>query len=252
MPSDPRFVNGQVAARREVSPDLWIVRLRSAEKIAFEPGQYVTIGLPGNSRIVERPYSIASSPEEPELEFFLELVPGGELTPQLYSVPVGGEVYLRRLAKGRFLFDGKSGHPNHFMLATVTGIAPFVSMLRHLAAKTGEAQVPRRVVAIQGASLSQELGYHDELSGRARELGWFDYIPTLSRIWLEPGWAGERGRVEDIVRKYLDAFGFTPADTTTYLCGNPNMVETVRGLLRRAGFPKESVREEVFWVAEKE
>ena len=85
--------------------------------------------------MVERPYSVASSPDEPELEFFLELVPGGELTPQLYQVPVGGEVYLRRMAKGRFLYDSKGNHPNHFMVATVTGVAPYVSMVREFVAR---------------------------------------------------------------------------------------------------------------------
>jgi ferredoxin--NADP+ reductase len=59
------------------------------------------------------------------------------------------------------------------------------------------------------------------------------------------------GRVEDLTRKYLDAFGFTRADTTAYVCGNPAMIENVKGVLKRAGFPKESVKEEVYWVAAK-
>src|SRR5919197_455132 len=84
--------------------------------------------------------------------------PEGKFTPKLYEVPVGGEVYLRRAAKGRFLFDEKSGHPNHFMVATVTGIAPFLSMLREFVARAREGErISHRIVVLQGASLSSEL-----------------------------------------------------------------------------------------------
>jgi ferredoxin--NADP+ reductase len=250
--NDPKHVIGRVVTRREISSELWIVRVRPEEKIAFSPGQYVTIGLPGSVRMVERAYSIVSSPTEPELEFFLEMVPGGELTPQLYTVAVGGEVYLRRITKGRFLYDARSGHPNHFMIATVTGIAPYVSMLREMAERAGVGeQVPGRIVVLHAASLPQELGYFDELSDYSREHHWLHYVPTVSRIWETPAWPGERGRAEDVTRMYLGKYGFTPVDTTAYMCGNPQMIENVKGVLRRAGFPKDSVKEEVYWLAQK-
>ncbi len=65
------------------------------------------------------------------------------------------------------------------------------------------------------------------------------------------GLAGEVGRADDLARKYLDSLGFTPAETTAYACGNPNMVENVKGIFQRAGFPKDSIKHEVFWLAEK-
>jgi len=167
-------------------------------------------------------------------------------------VPVGGEGFVRLLAKGRFLFDDKSGHPYHFMVATVTGVAPFVSMLRDFAGRHEEGEwIPYRIALLQAASISCELGYSEELSALARRFPWFHYIPTVSRVGLDPGWVGEKGRVEDVARKYLDALGFAPAATTAYACGNPNMVENVKGIFQRAGFPKDFVKQEVYWVAEK-
>ena len=182
------------------------------------------------------------------LEFFLEPVPHGELTPQLFNVPQGGEVFLRRSAKGRFLLDVASGHRNHFLVATVTGVAPYVSMVRELAERE---TVPYQLAILQAASLSSELGYFEELTALAQAHAWLRYIPTISRTWLDPGWKGEVGRAEDVARKHLDALGFTAADTTAYVCGNPDMIENVKGVLRRAGFQKESLKEEVYWVAEK-
>jgi ferredoxin--NADP+ reductase len=249
---DAKHVGAVVTSRRDISSDLWIVRLRPAEKIAFTPGQYAAVGLPGPERLIERPYSIASSPRQDELEFFLELVRGGHLSQQLYEIPVGGQVQVRRLAKGLFVFDQASGRPNHFMIATVTGVAPFLSMVRELAARHGEGQaVPHRVALLHGASLSRELGYCEELSSLAQRCPWFTYIPTVSRIAEDPAWSAERGRAEDVARKHLDGLGFTPADTTAYACGNPDMIENAKGILERAGFPKEAVKQEVYWVAEK-
>jgi ferredoxin--NADP+ reductase len=249
--TDQKHVTATVVSRRDVSADLWIVRLRPSQPVPFQPGQYLTIGLPGGEKLIERPYSVASSPREPELEFFLELVPGGHLTPHLYDVPIGGEVLIRRAAKGRFLFDSASGRPFHFMISTVTGVAPFLSMLRDLAARHAAGEtVPYRVALLHAAGVSRELGYCEELSEHARLLEWFRYIPTISRVWLDPAWSGELGRAEDVARKYLDSMGFTPTETTAYACGNPNMIENIKGVLQRAGFPKESIKQEVYWLAE--
>ena len=249
---DARHVAAVVVSRREVSPDLWIVRVRPEEKVVFAPGQYATVTLPGPERPIERPYSIASSPGEAELEFFLERLRGGHRSPHLYDVPVGGAVEVGRMAKGRFLFDQASGRRNHFMIATVTGVAPFVSMSRDWAArhKRGEA-VPYRIAVLHAASMSREMGYGEELSGLARRCAWFTYIPTVSRAWADADWTGERGRAEDVTRKHLEGLGFTAASTTAYACGNPDMIENVKGVLERAGFRNEAVMQEVFWVAGK-
>jgi ferredoxin--NADP+ reductase len=250
--SGSKHVRGVVTSRRDISTDLWIVRVRPDERLAFIPGQYVAVGLQDGSRLIERPYSVVSSPRDDELEFFLELVPGGHLTPHLYDVPPGGKVLIRRLAKGRFLFDDKSGHPQHFMVATVTGVAPFVSMLREMTERAEEgAQIPYRVLLLHAASVSRELGYCDELSEYARQYPWFRYVPTVSRPWVDTAWGGELGRAEDVARKYLDNMDLSSAETTAYACGNPNMIENLKGVFQRAGFPKEFVKQEIYWVAEK-
>lgn len=239
-------------SRRDITAELWIVRIRPEERIAFRAGQYITVALPGSDKLIERPYSVVSSPHETELEFFMELVPQGELTPHLYNVPLGGEVFLRRAAKGRFVLDTENGRPNHFLVATVTGVAPYVSMVREMAARAdGGEEIPHRLTVLQAASLSDELGYFEELSALGRKHSWLHYIPTVSRPWLDPAWKGEMGRAEDVARKHLDGLGFSGADTAAYVCGNPDMIENMKGVLKRAGFPKESVKEEVYWVPEK-
>jgi ferredoxin--NADP+ reductase len=243
-----KHVKGIVTERRDVTDGLWIVRVRPEQRIQFVPGQYVTIGLPTEEKLVERPYSVASAPQEPELEFFLEVVPGGKLTPHLYEIPTGGEVYIRPSAKGRFSFDDRSGNRDHFMTATVTGVAPFVSMMRDMVAS--EDKTGHRITILHAASISAELAYSVELGSYAKEHRWLQYVATVSRIRSDPEWSGERGRAEDVARKYLDAAGFAPSSTTAYLCGNPHMIRNMEGLLARAGFPKEAVKKEIYWPTE--
>jgi ferredoxin--NADP+ reductase len=252
-PSDDKFYRAHITHREEFSSDLWKIRIDPGGEFKFVAGQYATLGVRTPEKFVERAYSIVSSPYEKELEIFIELVPHGELTPQLYNVRVGGEVTLRKIAKGRFTLDLKSGHKNHLLLSTVTGVAPFVSYARTLHKDWKENRFPADIhlYMINGASRSWEFGYREELERIAAEVPWLSYVPTISRPWEDEKWKGERGRVEDIIRKYSDQWGLAGADTTGYLCGHPEMIEHGKGILLRRGFAKEDLKEEVYWIPAK-
>ena len=72
-------------------------------------------------------------------------------------------------------------------------------------------------------------------------------VSTISRPWTAPGWAGEVGRVEDVLRKHLDALGWAAGETAGYGCGNPGMVHTVQGIMRRAGMDGAHLHEEAYF-----
>ena len=73
-------------------------------------------------------------------------------------------------------------------------------------------------------------------------------MPTVSRLWEDAAWTGETGRVEDVLRKEAARLGLTASNAMGYLCGHPGMIESARGMLRRARFPEERIREERFFV----
>lgn len=251
-----KYQKVKIGWRKDFTPDLWSIRVTPEQKLAFKPGQYATLVVADGDQVVERPYSIVSSPDENAIEFFFELVPEGELTPLLYKLKVGDGLLMRRQAKGLFTVDTKSGHAQHFLASTVTGVAPYVSMARKLAqefdSNPGGFRPDFRVVLMQAASRSWEFAYREELEALAQRYAWLTYIPTVSRPWEDSSWKGEVGRVEDILRKYLDSNRLEPSTTTAYLCGHPQMIENSKGILQRRGFAKESLREEVYWVPKKE
>ena len=249
-PSSDKFYSARIVERREISVDLWAIRVDPGGEFAYHSGQYATLGVITPEKHHERPYSIVSAPHEKDLEFFFELVPQGQLTPHLYRAKVGDEITLRKSARGKFILDLSSGRTNHFLIATVTGIAPFVSYVRSLYHewKTAEWRDARRLFIMEGASRSWELGYSEEMEKVAREVPWLVYVPTVSRPWEDQKWKGETGRVDDLVRKYSDLWNLHPDGTKVYLCGHPNMIENARGIVRRRGWQEEAIQAEAYFV----
>ena len=255
--SPDKHHRARILARRDVSRDLCILRIDPGGPFAYRAGQYATLGVESDGVRTERAYSLVSSPYEQELEVFVELVPHGGLTPRLFQLKVGDTLLCRRIAKGRFLIDLRSGRANHLLVCTVTGVAPFVSYVRTLYRdwNNGEGLLPgeHKFFCLQGASHSVEFGYREELDRYASEAPWFEYVPTVSRPWDEAQWPGETGRVDDLLRKYIDHWRLSPHKTTAYLCGHPGMIENGRGILERAGWKKDAILEEAFFhVATKE
>jgi len=252
--AEDKFYRARITKRVDFSEDLWMIRVDSGGEFRFTAGQYATLGVETPAKHIERAYSIVSSPYEKEVEFFIELVPQGELTPLLYKLQVGDSMTFRKVAKGRFTLDTKSGRKQHLLLCTVTGIAPFVSYVRTLYKdwKEGKYQGEHKLYLIEGASRSWEFGYHDEMAQVAREVSWFIYVPTISRPWEDAKWHGETGRVDDLIRKYTDIWKLTGQNTSAYLCGHPDMIEHGKGILKRAGWQKEAMKEEVYFIPAKE
>ncbi len=244
-----KYESVEIVGRRDFGPDLWSVRVRHPEPFPFRPGQYATLGVALEGKPLERPYSIVSAPEEEELEFFFELIPEGALTPHLHRLQVGDTMLMRRRPKGLFLRAGLDPERIHLFLATVTGIAPFASLLRQLrlrAAGGGEA-APPRLAMVHGASFSHEFGYAAEMAELTRQLPGFEYVPTISRPWGDSGWEGETGRAEDVLRKHADRVGVRPGRGLVYLCGHPGMIATGRAVMLRAGLPDQDILEEQYW-----
>ncbi|PZC47326.1 MAG: ferredoxin--NADP+ reductase [Chloroflexi bacterium] len=230
----------KIVERKELSEDLWIVKLKPEIDYTFKPGQYVTIGSEG----IERPYSIASAPYEPFIELFVELVPppDGNLTPILHRLDLGETVTMRPRAKGIFTLE--PAYQDHLMVATVTGVAPYISMIRQYLHEGGSGL---RFFVLEGASYTDEFGYDDELMELERDHpDTVKFLATISRPAEKrnASWAGETGRVNTLVEKYLAAYGLERENTLVHLCGHPGMIEDAKERLTPAGW---NVKEERFW-----
>ena len=80
---------------------------------------------------------------------------------------------------------------------------------------------------------------------------WLTFVPTVSRPWEDQKWTGEKGRVDDLLRKYADMWGIRADNSVAYLCGHPEMIERGKGVLKRIGFEREFLKEEIYWIPAK-
>lgn len=248
---ESRYCRLQFTDRVDFSDDLALFRFRADEPIDFTPGQYATIGIEfdGMKRPLLRPYSVASAPHDDALEFFIERVEEGKLSPHFWSLSPGDRIWMRKKVVGRFVLDER--RQRHVMAATVTGIAPYVSIVRdqaHALAQ-GHLDEPHRFLIIHGASYAREFGtYLDEFTEAADRYTWLTYVPTVSRPWEDSDWTGEVGRVEDVLRKHMDAAGFTAENAAAYTCGHPQMIDKAQGILQRTRFDDTFIHEEKYFV----
>jgi ferredoxin/flavodoxin---NADP+ reductase len=240
--------NATLVRRVDDTEDLASFWIRfDGEPTPFEPGQYMTIGVVTEGKILQRPYSVASSSRrtaDEGYEMYIRLVPVFRFTTALWRVPVGQR--MRMIGpKGRFVLQPDDDR-THLFISTGTGIAPFISMMK-TAIDDGQ---PRRVVLLNGVSYERDLGYRQLLEGwQASGEYPVTYVPTVSRPSdpANAGWHGRTGRVEANVGSVCDELGLTPDNTVAYICGNPEMIVSAEQRLLERGFTEEQVKTELYW-----
>ena len=254
---DSSHYNSTVVARTDYTASLRTYYIQPDQP--FEPyqaGQYVTLGLessvvrsgevipemrtPQEGKMVLRAYSIASAGFETEvLQFYVAHVPGGSLTPRLWSLEPGDRIQVGRRIIGNFTMENALTK-TLVMVGTGTGIAPFLAMVRQHAVVRPDLEF----VLLQGATRRAELGYLSELRALSRALPNFTYLPAISRPHLDPLWKGQTGRLtvyfQEGGKLLLEQAGVSvdPTKSDLYLCGSPGMVRDISALAEPAGYRK--------------
>lgn len=206
----------------------------------FRNGQFVMVGLDTETRPILRAYSIASANHEEYLEFFSIKVPNGPLTSRLQNLHVGDKVLVSRKPTGTLLLDDLKPGKHLWMLATGTGLAPFLSL-----AKDPEAYARfEKIILVHGVRrvqdlsyrqyLEQELPQHEYLGEMVRDK--LIYLPTVTR---EP--FTTRGRITTLMSsgELSTAIGLPAINTHDdrfMLCGSPAMLADLADLLDQRGF----------------
>lgn len=196
----------------------------------FEPGEFVTLGLRIDGHLLARAYSMVSASDAEELEFLSIHVPDGPFTSHLAKLQAGdpllvndkatGSLTLRHLLPGRHLY----------MLATGTGLAPFMSLIQAPALY----EHYQRVVLVHTVRTPLELAYRQLIEARVDER--LRYVPTVTRAAFE---TMKRGTYLFRVGLLSARLNLPPADPRhdrVMLCGNPNMLGEMRLWLEERGW----------------
>ena len=189
------------------------LRLPAAEEFRFEAGQYIDIMLPGGRR---RSFSIASPPHDSRLlELHVRRVEGGEFSAPLFNGDTRSALLTTEGPLGQFVY--RSGVAPLLLIGGGTGLAPLLSILRHVI----ETGVEREITLYWGVRAERDLYAHavlEDLAGRAR----LSYAPVLSEP--TPEWRGLRGWVHEAVLRNIGDL----KKYDVYAAGPPAMIAAVR------------------------
>lgn len=235
--------------------DLFSFTTTRDRSFRFRSGQFVMIGLPVDGRPLLRAYSLASANYEETLEFFSIKVPDGPLTSRLQHLREGDEILVGGKATGTLLLDNLRPGRTLYLLATGTGLAPFISVIKD----PDVYDQFEKVVLVHGCRQVAELAYGDLITRELPASEFFGeavretliYYPTVTR---EP--FRNQGRITDLMAsgKLFADVGLPPLNPLCdrfMLCGSPAMLRDTQRLLDDAGLREGSSSTPAEYVIEK-
>jgi ferredoxin--NADP+ reductase len=241
MSTSDKYTIEKITDVRPWTDSLFSFRTTRDRGYRFVPGQFARLGVKSRDAddIVWRAYSIASAAHDEHLEFFSVVVPNGAFTSRLSKLREGDEIFVERKSYGFLTTDRFEAGRDLWMLATGTGLAPFLSILHDF--ETWEKY--ENLILVQSVRTQPELAYEDLIRGFEGSEYYGEYAHKLRYVRIVtrepvPGTLRDRvtrllasGVLEENVGVRLDH-----DRSRIMLCGNPEMVEDSRKLLIEKGF----------------
>lgn len=214
-----------VIETRWATPTVFLLRFKPSKAFTYEPGQFVSVVVPTSTGPVKRCYSLSTSPDESRrhghYELCVKLVFGGVGSTYLSQLRPG-DVFRGVAPFGRFTYQPVEAGRNVVFICSLTGIAPFRSIV---ASAAFQKNAPQRSLLLYGARDEREILYERDF----KQLG-VETAFAISRPSAE--WKGFKGRVTDFLSQLPADFPWHTTDF--YLCGNGDLVHDVNALLRGA------------------
>lgn len=235
----------QVRSVRHWNEHLFSFSISRPASFRFRSGEFVMIGLQGESRPLLRAYSIASPAYAEELEFLSIKVPDGPLTSRLQKIEPGDDIFLGRKPTGTLVADALIPGSRLFLLSTGTGLAPFLSLIRDPDIYDRFGQV----VVVHCARQVSDLAFRDNLECHLagdplvqdQALVQLSYVPTVTRESFR-----NQGRISMLIddgRLFEGVTGprrFDPASDRIMMCGSMAMIRDFSVRLTGLGFDEGS------------
>jgi ferredoxin--NADP+ reductase len=235
-----KWVEGTVVDQKRWTERLFSLRV-NAELAGFEAGQFAKLALALGGEMVARPYSFVNAPRERPHEFYYVTLPEGPLTQRLCKLDSGDTLYLAPRPSGFLVLSEVPASARLWLLATGTGLGPFLSILK--------TDVPwqrfKQVVLVHAVRHADELTHRDAIEGLLARHG--EQMRTVSFVSRDEAAGSLHGRVpaaiEDGSLEAAARLTLSAEDSHVMLCGNPEMVSDTVEVLKRRGMRKHRRRE---------
>lgn len=216
---------------------LFKFKLTKPEGFEFKAGQFTMIGLDDTPK---RAYSLTSGPKDDFIEFYSIKVPDGALTSKLQNIQVNDFVNVGNKPTGNLMVENLDEGTDLWLLATGTGIAPFISMLC-------DDETYDRFKNIHVLWSVREMGEIKAFTEWLASLG-IDYTPIVTR---DKKWKGETNRITTLIKEGKILENATPETDKVMLCGNMDFNVEIRDILTERGWVEGSNRQNGSFLLEK-
>ena len=220
-------------SKKLIAEDMYELHVTKPTDFSYDAGQFVQFLIPGDEKHVPRSYSISSAPSDEALAFCIERIDGGLGSTYLTDMNEGDTVMMRG-PRGRFVVNKDA--ESHMYIATGSGLAPIMAMLRD-ELETKKSTVPTTLLF--GVRHEENIFWQDRLDELAAQYSNFSYQLCLS----QPKDIASCNAVEGRVTAHLpESFN----GIQVYLCGNSAMVMEVRSLVIERGADAKQLHFEIF------
>ncbi len=235
--SEEKFTRQTLSDVHVWSPSLFSLRCSRDPGFRFRAGQFARLGVhKADGSVVWRAYSMVSAPHDDFLEFFSIVVPGGEFTSELSRLKAGDHLLVDKQAFGFLTLDRFVDGRDLWLLASGTGLAPFLSILQDFEAW----QRFERIVLVYSARTAGDLAYQAMIHGFAEQEHLAEhahkltYLPLVTR---EQALGCLQGRITSLLTsgelERAAGLHLSPERSRLMLCGNPQMIDDTRALLKQ-------------------
>lgn len=217
---------------------LFCIRTERPASFKFAAGQFTMIGMPGEKLM--RAYSITSSPYDDFIEFYSIKIQDGALTSKLQHINVGDQLNVGDKPVGSLTTSSLELGGDLWMLATGTGIAPFISLLRD----PFTYDLFNKLHVVWSVRDEIELTAYDSFL-KQQEI---EYIPIVTQ---DPLWNGVSTRITTIVQEGIVIPVLMPTTDKVVVCGNMSFNNDIKSVLTTRGFVEGSGKAAGTFVQEK-
>jgi len=242
------WLDGKVVDNRRLNEYLTALII-DVDLGSYEAGQFVRIGLPDGDDVLARPYSLVNTPQDTHLEVYFNIVEEGPLSPRLFDLQAGDDILVADNPSG-FLTVSEIPDCKHlWMIATGTGIGPFLAILKSAAAW----QKFEKIVLCYAVSYGAELAYRDVIERiEAKHGDRFQFVPVVTREF-HPDALDKRLPLlmQDGSLEQHTGISINAGDSHVMMCGSSNMITDVSAELISRDMKKHRRRDPGHFTTEK-